>query len=101
MGQNKLMTGVALGALAGAILTMFDKTTRVQTGQCLKSMGTQTKGYISNPTQAIHDFRNQYERATNTLTQRTNDIVSFLDQMEGYLDTVEQQTEDQQEKLET
>ncbi|MFC0522121.1 YtxH domain-containing protein [Pontibacillus salicampi] len=93
MARNKMLTGVAVGALAGALVSLFDKTTREDTTKCLKQMGTHTQGYIDNPSQAFHDLRSQYERATSTIDNSTKQAVSFLNKMEGYLNKLEEKDE--------
>lgn len=90
MGDNKMIKGIAIGALAGAALSLFDRNTRTSTVDCLKKTGTFTKGYVKNPSDAIHDFRLKYQEWNRTLDQQVNNLVTMLDQLEGYLNKVEQ-----------
>lgn len=100
MGESKMLKGLAIGAFAGMALSLIDRPTRTRTVHCLKQTGNYAKGVAKNPSEAIHDLRIKYEEVSYTLDKRINDVLSTLDQMEGYLNKVESTEEEPPKQLE-
>lgn len=88
MGKNKLLTGVTVGALVGAAITMMDKRTRTDVTLSLKNTGFQAKKYIMSPSVAVHDFRENCENVSRTLNEGINDVYDAMEQMQGYLEKI-------------
>lgn len=99
MGQSKMIKGIALGALAGAALSLFDRNTRTSTMNCVKQTGSSAREYAKNPSDAIHNFRLKYQEWNQTIDQQVKNLVDILDQVEGYLNKVEELDTNKQEQL--
>ncbi|KGX88170.1 YtxH domain-containing protein [Pontibacillus litoralis] len=100
MRKNKLMAGIAIGAVVGAALSMFDKETREQATSCLKKAKTQTQVYVKHPSQAARDARTTFENTVQTIDRTTTEAMSVLTKLEGYLgDTDSQQNGQADERL--
>lgn len=100
MAQNKMLKGLAIGAVAGMVLSLIDRPTRTQTMDCLKQSGNHAKEFAKNPSHAIHELRIRYEHWSSTLDNRIKGVLHTLDQMEGYLEKVEDTDDEPSKQLE-
>ncbi|MBW3112747.1 MULTISPECIES: hypothetical protein [Bacillaceae] len=82
MGSNKFFKGVMLGAVAGGLLSLLDRSTRQEVGSTLKNSGTYISTYSKNPQQLIESSREVYEKLRTTADQVTRDIQFISDKVE-------------------
>lgn len=107
MSQNKLMTGLLVGAAIGIIVSLFDRNTRNDVMQKSKRVSDQTKYYASHKDelksavqQQATKFQNLYERVSedasyvggkvNELKELTPQVKEMaMDTKEAFIDTKE------------
>ena len=77
MSQNKLMTGLLVGAAVGIIISLLDKNTRNDVLQKSKKATDNAKYYASNRDELVHAFQHQAERAQN-LYSRISEDASYV-----------------------
>ena len=82
MGSNKFFKGVMLGAVAGGLLSLLDRSTRQEVGSTLKNSGNYISTYSKNPQQLIESSREVYEKLRTTADQVTRDIQFISDKVE-------------------
>ncbi|KGX92988.1 hypothetical protein N781_14040 [Pontibacillus halophilus JSM 076056 = DSM 19796] len=97
MSESKLMKFVAIGSLVGLAVSMFDRTTREKTVSCLKQTSSQVKHYSSHPSEAVHSIRSSFAKWEGTINNGINEVLSVIDQVEGYLDKVTESEETRNE----
>lgn len=107
MSQNKLMTGLLVGAAVGIIVSLFDRNTRNDVMQKSKNVSEKTKYYANNTDelksavqQQANKFQNLYERVSedasyvgskvNELKELTPQVKEMaMDTKEAFIDTKE------------
>lgn len=107
MSQNKLMTGLLVGAAVGVIISLFDRNTRNDVMQKSKKVSENAKYYASNKDelksavqQQANKFQNLYERVSedasyvgekvNELKELTPQVKEMaMDTKEAFVDTKE------------
>ncbi|WP_033542334.1 YtxH domain-containing protein [Planococcus sp. CAU13] len=105
MSQNKLMTGLLVGAAVGVIISLFDRNTRNDVMQKSKRVSENAKYYASNKDelksavqQQATRFQNLYERVSedasyvgekvNELKELTPQVKEMVaDTREAFIDT--------------
>ncbi|WP_079479280.1 hypothetical protein [Halobacillus salinus] len=88
MGQQKLWKGMLIGAAVGGGLMLLDKDTRSYVGQRGRSAGSTCKGYIKQPSQAIHSLRVNYEYVSKQLNKGVEELLELLSKLEDMLNKV-------------
>ncbi|KGP91017.1 hypothetical protein N780_17235 [Pontibacillus chungwhensis BH030062] len=94
MGENKLIKGMLIGALAGVVYALFDKDTRLEASTCVKRTSGKIREYAAHPSDAIHDFRLKYEHMAQAVTAGSEQAVHILDQLNEFLEKIESQSEE-------
>ncbi|QWC23349.1 YtxH domain-containing protein [Bacillus haikouensis] len=74
MGNSKFFKGVMLGAAAGGLLSLLDKTTRREMGTTLKNSGSAITRYSKNPKMLADTSKDIYEKMRTTADQVSRDI---------------------------
>jgi gas vesicle protein len=77
--ENKLLTGMLVGALVGAAVSLLDKRTRQDVVQSGKKVSTKIKGYIDQPTTFTNDVKRKIDSVKDTVQEVSEDI-SFLNE---------------------
>lgn len=77
MSQNKLMTGLLVGAAVGIIVSLLDSNTRNDVVQKSKKATNSAKYYASNKDELVQAFQHQAERAQN-LYSRISEDASYV-----------------------
>ncbi|MGB6407365.1 MAG: YtxH domain-containing protein [Planococcus donghaensis] len=77
MSQNKLMTGLLVGAAVGVIVSLFDRNTRNDVIEKSKKASDNAKYYASNRDELVQAFQQQAERAQN-LYSRISEDASYV-----------------------
>ncbi|MGH2319599.1 YtxH domain-containing protein [Planococcus sp. SE5232] len=77
MSQNKLMTGLLVGAAVGIIVSLLDKNTRNDVVNKSKKASSSAKYYASNRDELVQAFQQQAERAQN-LYSRISEDASYV-----------------------
>lgn len=77
MSQNKLMTGLLVGAAVGVIVSLFDRNTRSDVIEKSKKASDNAKYYASNREELVQAFQHQAERAQN-LYSRISEDASYV-----------------------
>ncbi|ANU23975.1 YtxH domain-containing protein [Planococcus donghaensis] len=77
MSQNKLMTGLLVGAAVGVIVSLFDRNTRNDVIEKSRKASDNAKYYASNRDELVQAFQQQAERAQN-LYSRISEDASYV-----------------------
>ena len=77
MSQNKLMTGLLVGAAVGIIVSLLDRNTRDDVIHKSKKATNNAKYYASNRDELVQAFQQQAERAQN-LYSRISEDASYV-----------------------
>ncbi|OMC83773.1 hypothetical protein BK128_17660 [Viridibacillus sp. FSL H7-0596] len=60
--SNKLFVGIAIGAIAGAAISMLDRSTRESTCRKAKSISSDVKYYAKNRDEFVEKVQNKVEK---------------------------------------
>ncbi|MGM0899128.1 MAG: YtxH domain-containing protein [Bacillota bacterium] len=77
MSQNKLMTGIVVGAAVGALVSLLDRDTREDVMNKSRKASENAKYYASNKDELRSAFKEQAERAQN-LYARISEDASYV-----------------------
>ncbi|KKI89085.1 hypothetical protein WQ54_28080 [Bacillus sp. SA1-12] len=76
---NKLLTGMLLGAVIGAAVSLLDKRTRGDVIQSGKKVSSKIKGYIEQPTMLTTDVKKKIDEAKD-IVQEVSEDLSFVNE---------------------
>lgn len=88
MSMNSIYKGMIIGAVAGTALALADKPTREKVSSQMKTAGNSMNYYKSRPSEAVRDFREYYERLAEDLSNKTEDVMDILSQVQETMDMV-------------
>lgn len=103
MGSNKFFKGVLLGAAAGGLLSLLDRTTRQEMGTSLKNSGNYISTYSKNPQRFVESSKEVYEKLRTTADQVSRDIQFIsekVDEIKGMTPQVKEIIEETKETFE-
>jgi gas vesicle protein len=103
MGNNKFFKGVMLGAVAGGLLSLLDKSTRHEVGVTLRSSGTNLSKYSKNPKLLAETSKDVYEKLRTTADQVSRDIEFIsekVNEIKGMTPQVKEMIEETKETFE-
>ena len=80
--KNKLLQGIVVGALAGAAISMLDRSTRESVIACSKKKYNQMKDYMENPELVMDQIREKSDKLRTTFENITEDVVFIANQVE-------------------
>ncbi|MGM0852404.1 MAG: hypothetical protein ACQEWI_07315 [Bacillota bacterium] len=103
MGSNKFIKGVLLGAVAGGLLSLLDRTTRQEMGASLKNSGNYLSTYSKNPQALVESSKEVYEKLRTTADQVSRDIQFIsekVDEIKGMTPQVKEIIEETKETFE-
>ncbi|MFP3324284.1 YtxH domain-containing protein [Planococcus sp. SIMBA_160] len=75
MSENKLMTGIVVGAAVGALVSLLDRNTREDVMDKSKRASDNAKYYASNKDELKSAFKEQAERAQNLYARISEDAA--------------------------
>jgi hypothetical protein len=78
MAKSKLIPLIALGAVAGAVISLMDKETRTQTVQSVKNAKEKVTYYAQNRDELEHLIASKTEQIQSLYTNNQETINSFL-----------------------
>jgi hypothetical protein len=78
MGKSKLLPFIAIGALAGAAISMFDKHTRAHTVTSVKNAKDKVTYYAQNRDELENLITSKLEQVQSLYTNNQDTINSFL-----------------------
>ncbi|PAV28101.1 hypothetical protein CIL05_18510 [Virgibacillus profundi] len=93
MGKRRLFLGVAIGAAAGGLVTLFDKDTRDYTKEKLNAAKSGSTYFIQNPSEAIHNMRNAFDKFNQNFSSGAESAINALEQVEDTLEKVTNKSE--------
>ncbi|WP_226035372.1 YtxH domain-containing protein [Aquibacillus saliphilus] len=99
MSNRKLIRGIIIGAAVGGLVTMFDRNTRNDVLDQLKTSSRTANNYVKNPSEAFYNLRNSYETISTDLTRGINSVLTILTQVQETLDSISQAEVTENEKL--
>ena len=88
--KNKLLQGIIIGALAGAAISMLDRSTRESVIACSKKRYHQVKDLVENPEQVIEQVRETSDKIKSTIESITEDVAFITNQVEVLRDIPQQ-----------
>lgn len=93
MSQNKLFTGLLVGAAVGIIISLFDRNTRQDVVQKSKSLSNNVSYYAKNREELISKVQQQTEKAQN-LYSRVSEDASYVGEKVNQLKELTPQVKD-------
>jgi gas vesicle protein len=103
MGNSKFFKGIMLGAVAGGLLSLLDKSTRQEVRVTLKNSGTNISKYSKNPKLLAETSKDVYEKLRTTADQVSRDIQFIsekVNEIKGMTPQVKEMIEDTKETFE-
>ncbi|WP_342514472.1 YtxH domain-containing protein [Sporosarcina sp. FSL K6-1522] len=82
MSKNKLVPFIFYGALVGAAVSMFDKTTRKQVTEKSKNLTADVRFYAKNPDIFTFKVREKKEKFQTVFEQLSGDVSYIKEQVE-------------------
>ena len=93
MGKRKLFLGVAIGAAAGGLVTLFDKETREYTKEKFNACKSSSSYFIQNPSKAVHNVRTAFDAFNKNFASGAESTINALEQVENTLEKVTNKNE--------
>ncbi|MDE0583991.1 YtxH domain-containing protein [Planococcus sp. A6] len=75
MSENKLMTGIVVGAAVGALVSLLDRNTREDVMNKSRKASENAKYYANNKDELKSAFKEQAERAQNLYSRISEDAA--------------------------
>lgn len=92
MSKSKLLPYIAIGALVGAAISMFDKTTRQQTVEATKKL-KETVSYYSENTDELQNLidtkMDQVQSLYTSANDNLNDIIAQAEDVKTLPSTIQ------------
>ncbi|MBM7700057.1 hypothetical protein [Kurthia huakuii] len=79
---NKLVAGIALGAVAGAVISLLDRQTRQETTQKLKSASANVQYYAANRDELKDNLLAKVEAIQTAYNRIAEDKDYYLEKLE-------------------
>lgn len=83
MGKSKLITGIAVGAAVGGLVSLLSKDTREHVKEVSGKVLDKTSFITSNPDVAVNKARQLVNSANHFVTDNTESALSALDQIDN------------------
>lgn len=93
MSQNKLFTGLLVGAAVGVIISLFDRSTRQDVVQKSKSLSDNVSYYAKNREELVSRVQQQTEKVQN-LYARVSEDASYVGEKVNQLKELTPQVKD-------
>lgn len=81
MGNNKFGKYIVLGSLIGAVVSLFDKSTRNQMTKKSKEIISEMRYYSDNPDVLMNKFQVKKEKYKTVYEQITEDLTYIKEQV--------------------
>ncbi|WP_173917298.1 YtxH domain-containing protein [Halobacillus sp. Marseille-Q1614] len=88
MDNNKLIKGMAAGALLGGAIMMLDKETRQYVIGKSKTAACSCRNAAQHPSEAIHTLRTNYESFSERLNNGIDQAIELLNKIEAALNKI-------------
>lgn len=85
--ENKLLTGILVGALVGAAVSLLDKHTREDVMKTGNNLSLKMKGYIEKPTSFTDDVKQQIDGVKDTVQEVSEDLSFMNDKVKVLKET--------------
>ncbi|UOQ43846.1 YtxH domain-containing protein [Halobacillus salinarum] len=88
MGQQKLWTGMVVGALIGGTAMLFDRETREYVMNKSCTTGRACRDFAKHPSELIHSVRLNYEELSQKFNEGADTLLRTLNKLEEILNKV-------------
>ncbi|WP_174615944.1 YtxH domain-containing protein [Virgibacillus ihumii] len=99
MGKQKLFIGVIAGAIAGGLVSLFNRDTRDYTKHKMGVVKDRSGYYAKHPSDAVKTARIRFDSFNKKLTSGTENALKALDQVESSLDKYVNKKQENQKQL--
>ncbi|WP_222599239.1 hypothetical protein [Aquibacillus kalidii] len=86
--NNKLVQGMALGALVGGLLALLDRDTRNDVWNKVKTTQASTRYYAKNPSEGFQSLREGYINISSNISNGVTGALDILAKIQETLDSV-------------
>ena len=83
MSESKLLKSIAIGAITGAIISMFDRKTREHTIETTKKVKERIEYYAKNRDELQQMIEQKVEEAQKLYENASGNINSIVNRMDG------------------
>ncbi len=87
---NKLVRGMFVGALVGAVVSLLDKQTRDDVIETSKSISSKLKGFVEDPTALTTEVREKIDTVKDTIHEVSEDIAFINEKVKELKETTPQ-----------
>lgn len=88
MGKQKLILGLALGAIIGGVVSLFDKETRQYVSAKIDASKDELSQIVQHPNESLTLLKHDVLNATNKVTDTLDSALNAMDQVESTLETL-------------
>jgi gas vesicle protein len=88
--ENKLLTGMLVGALVGVAVSLLDKRTRQDVVQSGKKVSSKIKDYIEQPATFTNDVKQKIEDVKDTVKEVSEDLSFITEKVNELKETTPQ-----------
>lgn len=81
-GSRKFWLGMALGALAGGAISLFDRETRESVQDDARKVSSGVKYIVKNPNEFIGEVKETVNKVRSTVEQVTEDVSLIAEKVE-------------------
>lgn len=99
MGKQKLFIGVIAGAIAGGLVSLFNRDTRGYTKQKMSDVKNRSGYYMKNPSEAVQKARTNFDSFNQKFNSGAESALKTLDQVENSLDKYVNKRQGKQQQL--
>ncbi|SFB16457.1 hypothetical protein SAMN04488072_108159 [Lentibacillus halodurans] len=86
MGKQKLCLGIFIGAVAGGLLSLFDRDARYYAKGKAAVVKSGSSYYVKRPSEAVKGAKNAFDRFNAQFTKGADNAINALEQVENTLD---------------
>ncbi|MCM3442652.1 YtxH domain-containing protein [Metabacillus halosaccharovorans] len=87
---NKLVRGMLVGAIVGAVVSLLDKKTRDDVITTSKNISSKIKGYVEDPTVLTNEVRETIDSVKDTVQEVSEDITFINEKVKELKETTPQ-----------
>lgn len=88
--ENKLLTGILVGALVGAAVSLFDKQTRQDVIASSQKVSSKMKEYIEQPSTFTKEVKQKIDDVKDTVHEVSEDLAFLNDKVNELKETTPQ-----------
>lgn len=86
MGKRRIISHIVIGAIVGAVISLFNKETRTYAKDKITVLKDQINDVKEHPDKAVRTLRTAVEKVNHSLASSAENVLQTLDKVEDKLD---------------